>query len=146
LSNSEHNPPFSAENRPGAARSVTLRGFSLDVIAALSVSGPDPDEAVRAAVGRYLADRALSPPGWRSLPLPEGPLEEDESVLVVDLGEAMVGELEVEAATQEVSLDVLVTHAVMYASAAGRGPTQPQDGATRRRPTANARGERRSRT
>jgi hypothetical protein len=146
LSNCEHNPPFLAEKRSGPAVFVTLRGFSLDVLAALSGSGSDPDETVKAAVGRYLADRALRPPGWQCLPLPEGPAEEGESVLEVDLGKAMGRALEVEAAAQQVSLDALVTYAVMYASAAGRGPTQPQDGTTRRRSTGNARGDRRSRT
>lgn len=123
---------------------VTIRGFSLDVVAQLSPSGVDPDETVKAAVRRYLDDRALRPPGWHCLPLPEeDPAGES---IEIDLGEVMLEEAVVEAAAQEVSVDALVSHAVMYASAASREATQPKSGTARRRSTGPARSDSRSRT
>jgi hypothetical protein len=151
LFNCEHTPPLSAEEgstsaaKDDTAMAVTLRGFSLDVLAQLSLSGSDPhDETVKAAVRRYLDDRALHPPGWQCLRLPEeDPAEEG---IPVDLGEAMLGEVVAEAAAQGVALDALVSHAVMYAAAASRSVTQPPQSGTRRRSTRLARSDRRSRT
>lgn len=134
--------------KDGTAMPVTLRGFSLDVLAQLSPSGRDPDEKVKAAVRRYLDDRILRPPGWQCLPLPEeDPAEKGKPALAVDLGEAMLEEVMVEATAQEVAPDALVSHAVMYASAATpAAATQPRGGTARRRSTGRARSDRGSRT
>jgi hypothetical protein len=124
---------------------VTLRGFSLDVLAQLSPSGSDPVETVRAAVRRYLEDRTTRPPGWLCLSLPEVGFAEGESI-EVDLDEATLRELVIEATAQEVALDALVSHAVMYASAAPREASPSQGGTVRRRSPGRARSDSRSRT
>jgi hypothetical protein len=137
-------------SRPGGgAMNLIFRGFSLDVLARMSESGGDPDEAAGAAVRTYLDDRTLRPPGWKCLPLPDGPpIEDGETALEVDLGEALTEEAGAEAAAQGVPLEALVTHAVMYAfvASADREPAQPKDGGARRRSTSSPRSERRSRT
>jgi hypothetical protein len=124
---------------------VTLRGFSLDVLVQLSPSESDPKETVKAAVRRYLEDRTLRPPGWTCLPLPEESPDDEQSV-EIELDEALLKELVAEAVAQKVSLDALVSHAVMYASAAPRAETQAQGGTARRRATGRARSDSRSRT
>jgi hypothetical protein len=152
LSNGDHRAPSSAETadergKSGTPMRVAFRGFSFDVLAQLSSSGGDLEETVKAAVRRYLADRALCPPGWQCLPLPdEDPARERKTALTVDLDKPMFEELMAEAAAQEVALDALACHAVMYAWAATRGPAQTQDGAARRRSAGSARSDRRSRT
>lgn len=128
---------------------MTLRGFSLDV---LDSFGPNrnPDQSVETAVRRYLADRTAQPPGWRCLPLPD-----DSSAtglapaLEVNLSAATFEEVSAEAAAQGVSLDALVSHALMYAweaqrtLAPGRAPLSPS---ARRRSASPTRSDHRSRT
>lgn len=128
---------------------LTLRGFSLDVLDSVKQGG-NADQSVEAAVRRYLADGTLRPPGWRCLPLPDVSHEGgDAPALEVNLGGAMFEELSAEATAQEVSLDALVSHAVMYAWAAQRtlapGPA-PLAPSARRRATDHARSDHRSRT
>jgi hypothetical protein len=128
---------------------LIFRGFSIDVLARLSAPGSDPDDTVSAAVRTYLDDRTLRPPGWKCLPLPDGPpIEDGETALEVDLGEALAEEAGAEAAAQGVTLEALVSHAVMYtfASVADRGQAQPQDDGARRRSPSAPRSERRSTT
>lgn len=127
---------------------MTLHGFAIDVLD--SQGSPRRDLSVEAAAQRYLDDRNLHPPGWRCLPLPENPRAVgDRPVLEVNLSESTFEQLTAEAASQGVSLDALVSHALMYAWASERTPVPspaPSAGSARRRSTGPARSDNRSRT
>jgi hypothetical protein len=104
---------------------IRLSGFSLDVLDSAAPSQDWPaEETVERAVEHYLADRKLRPPGWLCLPLPE-PQSEDRTrpAVQVNLAEPLLREIVEEAATQRVSIDVLVRHAVMYLWVAQRQQT-----------------------
>lgn len=114
---------------PGAS-AVTLSGFSLDVLdAAAPAEDWSPRETVELALRRYLADRKLRPPGWTCLPLPEGDGDRSESPrsVAVELDGPTMQAIADEAERQAVSIETLVTHAVMYLWAAERpSPADPR--------------------
>lgn len=145
----------SAEKAPrhplGATKgTVTLRGFTIDVLDSL-VPRPDwrPDDIVEKAVGHYLGERTLEPPGWACLPLPEDAADagQEERTRTIELDDGTIAELRAEAVAQGVSLEALVAHAVMYLWAAQhpREAVAPTASARRRR-AGSARRDDRSRT
>jgi hypothetical protein len=97
---------------------VRLSGFSLEVLDALAPSPQWPaEETVERALEGYLADRALRPPGWACLPLPEGSAPRsgaDRPALEVELPAESREDAAAEAAAQGVSVEALVVHAVTY--------------------------------
>jgi hypothetical protein len=116
--------------RPGAA-AVTLTGFSLDVLDAVAPGGDwNPEGTVERAVRRYLDDRALRPPGWACLPLPEPGDRDDAGRPAIDVAidDSTLSAISKEALTQKVSLEAIVTHAVMYLWASERPSVAAQSG------------------
>ncbi len=104
-------------------RVFRLEGFSLEVLDAMAADhGGRPEAALEAAVRRYLADRTLRPPGWRCLQLPErqAGLWEGANSVTITLDEETLGDLDNEAAAQQVSCTALAAHALMYAWSAER--------------------------
>jgi hypothetical protein len=100
---------------------VTLNGFSLSVLdAAAPAGGWSPEQTVELALRHYLADRKLRPPGWACLPLPEGADDPNapERSIEVELDDPTMQTIAREAEAQAVSIETLVTHAVMYLWAA----------------------------
>lgn len=105
--------------RPSAS-AVTLTGFSLDVLDAAAPSGDwSPEETVERAVRQYLDARALRPPGWACLPLPERD-RAGRSTIDVAMDDSTLRAISGEAELQKVSLEAIVTHAVMYLWASER--------------------------
>src|SRR5262249_5482136 len=91
--------PIQPEDGRGAD-SVTLTGFALELLAAVGTGRERPEQAVDGALRRYLSDRALRPPGWACLPLPEGGAADGGSAREVGLGEELRAEVVAEAAAQ----------------------------------------------
>jgi hypothetical protein len=109
--------------RPSASV-VTLTGFSLDVLDAVApTEGWSPEETVKHAVRRYLDARALRPPGWACLPLPERNGDHaGRAAIDVAMDDSTLRAISNEAEAQGVSLEAIVTHAVMYLWASERPP------------------------
>lgn len=109
--------------RPSAA-AVTLTGFSLDVLDAVAPGGDwSPEETVERAARRYLDARALRPPGWACLPLPERDGDRTgRPAIEIAIDDSTLRAISEEAESQKVSLEVIVTHAVMYLWASERPP------------------------
>jgi len=110
-------PGQGGRSSPGSgASTVTLSGFSLDVLdAAAPAEDWNPKRTVELALGRYLADRKLRPPGWACLPLSEdGDRDAPRRSVEVELDGPTMHAIADEAEAQAVSIEALVTHAVMY--------------------------------
>jgi hypothetical protein len=114
-----------------SASGITLSGFSLDVLkAAAPIEEWSVEETVERAVREYLQARSLRPPGWACLPLPEGDRDRaGASAIEIVVDDSILSAISNEAEAQGVSLEAVVTHAVMYLWASERTPVAPtQDG------------------
>lgn len=120
--NCESSTPAAGADSSRFGANVVLSGLACEVVESMSrATGLGAEETIERAVGRYLRDRELAPPGWICLPLPEEEAPDDDpSPLQVGFSKATGDELGSEAVVQGVSLDALVSHAVMYAWAAER--------------------------
>lgn len=110
-------------DKGSSASAVTLSGFSLEVLDEAAPAGDwSPRQTVELALRRYLADRKLRPPGWTCLPLPEADSDRSggRSSVEVELDSPTMQAIADEAEAQAVSIEALVTHAVMYLWAAER--------------------------
>jgi hypothetical protein len=110
---------------------ITLSGFSLDVLdAAAPTEGWSVEETVERAVRQYLDVRKLRPPGWACLSLPEGDRDRAGSPTIdIAVDDSTLRAISSEAEAQGVSLEAVVTHAVMYLWASEHPPVAPlQDG------------------
>jgi hypothetical protein len=116
--------------KTGAA-AITLSGFTLDVLdAAAPTEDWSVEETVKRAVRQYLDARKLRPPGWACLPLPEGDRDRAGGPAIdIAVDDSTLSAISSEAEAQGVSLEAVVTHAVMYLWASERPPVAPsQDG------------------
>jgi hypothetical protein len=117
--------PKSGERAPAnGASAIRLSGFSLEV---LDGAAPSEDwsveETVERAVRMYLGARKLRPPGWACLPLPEGDRDRPGVAAIdVPVDGSTLTEISSEAEAQGVSLEAVVTHAVMYLWASEHPP------------------------
>lgn len=115
---------------------VALSGFGLSVLdAAAPAEDWRPEPTVERAIHRYLDDRKLRPPGWACLPLPEDDSDRGSSrdPVEVELDDVVMRAISDEAEAQGVSVEALVTHAVMYLWAAEH-PSPPGSGQAEDRP------------
>lgn len=115
---------------------VALSGFGLSVLdAAAPADDWKPELTVERAIRHYLDDRKLRPPGWACLPLPE--VDDDPgssgAPVEIELDDDAVRTVSEEAEAQGVSVEALVTHAVMYLWAAEH-PSPPGSGQAEDRP------------
>ena len=103
---------------------ITLSGFSLEVLdAAAPAEDWSIEETVKRAVRQYLDARELRPPGWACLALPEGDRDRAEGPAIdVAVDESTLSAISSEAEAQGVSLEAVVTHAVMYLWTSERPP------------------------
>lgn len=126
-------PTHSRGERAAAAgaSAIRLSGFSIEVLgAAAPAEDWSVEETVERAVQLYLDARKLRPPGWACLPLPEGDRDR-AGVPAVDIpvDDSTLTDISSEAEAQGVSLEAVVTHAVMYLWASEHPPVVgPRDG------------------
>jgi hypothetical protein len=117
-------PTHSSGERATGASTIRLSGFSIEVLDAAAPTGDwSVEGTVERAVQLYLDARKLRPPGWACLPLPEGDRDRAGAAAIdVPVDDSTLRQISSEAEAQGVSLEAVVTHAVMYLWASEHPP------------------------